>query len=167
MDPIAKRRVDEETIGKYEEIERQLLVELQQVRAVLSALGRPANHEPKLLQALNRVPTYDSIRDFLREDATPRLQSDIVREVGARRKALYPDIRKPYGDVWRSLVFRDRHDKQIVCVEWHGKQLRRGRLKQRPKPKRVPGGAEDCAELYAEPDNLFWFKDEIAGYGHK
>lgn len=109
----------------------------------------------------------EDLRAFLRHYARPAHQYDIIRSVGEIRRKRYPDLLRPYNDVWKSLQYHNQHKQEIIVVDWVGERLRPAKLKMRPKAKRVVGGQEDSAEFYRSPDNLFWFIDEIKTFRGK
>jgi len=156
-----KRKLDEETRAKYEALEVALLTELQRLQAVLAALGRPPMLEPKLKPADEPSPILDGIRGYLRTRGGPAPVPDIIRAVGGARAAAYPNLWRPYGDIWKSLQYHDKHNGEVVAVTWEGDHLKRGKLLARPHKPRNMGGRIDRAEDYAEPQTLFWFRDEI------
>jgi hypothetical protein len=155
--PNPLKRADAETLKKYRELEARLLDDLARIRAVLRALGYVS--PVKDLNAM--TPIIDDVRTYLRERGEPVCSSEIIRDVGERRKKRYPGLLRPFGDIWKSLQFHDKHEREIVCVEFRGKVVKRSKLKKRPKQRAQPGGKTDSADFYKEPNNLFWFLDEI------
>lgn len=107
------------------------------------------------------------LRAFLRSRGQPTHQLKIVRAVGNRRRKKYPTTLRPFGDVWKSLEFQARNNREIVPVERRGNQWVQVPLKPKPRAPRILGGQDDSPELYAEPDNLFWFKSELSALGRK
>lgn len=150
------KRTEAQTLKTYRELESNLLDSLSRVRAVLRALGDQSHTKEGI-----PGPIIDDVRAYLRDRSEPVHASEIIRAVGDRRKKRFPQLLRPYGDVWKSLQFHDRHDREIVCVERTASgKLRRGKLKQRAK-RRSNGNKRDSAEFYNEQNNLFWFRDEI------
>jgi hypothetical protein len=158
MDDLTKdvKQTEAATLKQFRDLESRLLDDLARVRAVLRALGGTTKAAD-----VGPTPIIDDVRTYLRERGEPTCSAEIIRDVGERRRKRYPLLLRPFGDIWKSLQFHDKHDREIVCVEVKGKVIRRGKLKQRPKQRAQPGGKTDSAELYAEPNNLFWFRDEI------
>jgi hypothetical protein len=155
----AAGNLDEETIAAYQRMEALLIDALRRTQAVLAILGRKT--APESTPVTTPTPLLDSITALLRERGEPTLQSDIIATVGGQRARLYPEKLRPFGDVLKSLQYHDKHNGEIVCVEWSGEQLKQGTMKQRPHAPRAIGGRKDCAEDYLTPDNLFWFRDRI------
>lgn len=153
--------LDEETVEAYERMEALLLDALRRTQALLAVLGRKNSiHQPTII--LPPSSLLDSIRAFLRQRGNPTKQSDIIATVGGQRERMYPELLRPYGDVLKSLAYHDKHDGEIVCVKWHGTELRRADMQRRPRQPRMIGGRKDSAKDYLEPENIFWFRDEIA-----
>jgi hypothetical protein len=153
---------------KYDEVIFRLQQELERVIALRDIYYPPG----KLLLGRRtgaRFAIHD-IKEFLRERDEPCLQADIVRVVGTRRKARYPELQRPFANVWKSLESHHRRKSEVVCVEYVGRQrdrLRIATLKPKPPQERTKGGQEDRAELYESPRNLFYLKSEIKTYRRK
>ena len=156
QDDQIDKNLHEETRSKYLRLEEELLKELAKVKAILADLGEDPEEE---VSAAGVVPPIFDIQQYLEERGEPCLQYDIIKTVGDRRKQAYPHLRHPYGDVWKSLEYHNRYDREVVCVEKSGGKIVRGTLKPKPRIPRIKGGGIDRADFYRTPDNLFWFRD--------
>jgi hypothetical protein len=155
------KELHEKTRSAYTLFESQLAEELERVRVVLAALGArvPAKQQDETasIPLAGALPPIYMIREYLKECGKPASQGDIVRAVGERRAAKYPHLSRPYGDVWKSLEYHDRHNRDVVCVKHEGDLIVPTKLISKPRHPRVKGGAGDHPEFYEGP-NLFYFK---------
>ena len=158
----AERKLTVEIRAKCEALEQQLLSALRRLQGIIAATGRPFELEPKLKGRGERPRTSECIRDYLRSRSGPTSGYEIIRAVGTILAREYPQLFRPFGIVWKSLRYHDKHNGEVVCVTWVGDRLKRGKLQARPsKPRNI---GVDQAEDYAEPLNLFWFRAEIKTY---
>jgi hypothetical protein len=151
---VAKGKLDQDTISKYVQLEKAFIEALREIQQILLALG----HTTTKSKLLKSVPLIDDIKAFLRDYGKPAHQCEIIRAVGELRKKRHPDLVRPYMDVWKSLVYHDKHDEEIGAVEIAKDGVRRAKLKER-KARRYSG--QDAPEHYREPDNIFWFLSEL------
>lgn len=150
-----QQKLDKRTAEDYKKLEAILIHQLDKVQAILKSLGMPLG---RLGQ--NRLPPkpLGDIVEFLEAKGAPQPQYEIIQTVGKKRLEARPTLTKPYEDIWKSLEYHDKHNGEVVCVEWKGKRLVRAALKPLPPSG---GRRRDDPESYREPGNLFWFRDRI------
>jgi hypothetical protein len=158
-------KLDDETVAAYQRQEALLIEALRRTQAILAILGRTTT--PPGVTIEPPPPLLDTITAFLRDRGEPTRQSEIIATVGGERAKRYPEKLRPFGDVLKSLQYHDKHDGEIVCVEWQKGVLKRGTMQQRPRQPRAIGGKRDHADDYLEPDNLFWFRELIGTTARK
>jgi hypothetical protein len=154
-----KRELDEKTLAEYRNLEARFIDALTSIRATILVLSSNFTGNRAVRDSLP-TPIIDDVREFLRAAGKPTLASEIISFVGESRKQRYPDLLRPFGDIWKSLQFHNKHDKEIVCVEVKAGKIVRAKLQQRAKTRGFPGG-KDAADHYREPKNLFWFFSDI------
>jgi hypothetical protein len=156
-------KLNGQTRAAYKAVESKLDERLKLVRNVLEALGPGGEAESRgaSIPKAGALPPIYMIREYLKECGKPASQSDIVRGVGERRAEKYPHLSRPYGDVWKSLEYHDRHNRDVVCVKQDGERIVRAELVPKDRHPRVKGGAGDRPEFYDGP-NVFWFRAEIS-----
>lgn len=163
MEPKRRPEIERETIRFYERQYQETLKELHRLTSILASFGRRVENAPEIrVKPLSIAPIILDLRAFLRSREEPTHQYDIVKAVGKQRRKKYPTTLRPFGDVWKSLEYQARNDAEIVPVERRGNGWVQVPLKPKPRAPRIMGGQEDSPALYAQPDNLFWFKNEIS-----
>jgi len=152
------------TLAQYRKLHQKLIEVLRVTEQVLAALGEPAKVQ---VVSAPPPPLIDTIAHFLRTRGAPAYQSDIISTLGKQRHRDYPELMRPYGDVWKSLQHHHKHNGPVCCVERVGDKLKRGEIQERKKPPRAIGARVDEPGFYAEPDNLFWLAAEVKSYSRK
>jgi hypothetical protein len=152
------------TLAQYKKLHAKLIEVLRITEAVLVALG-----ERSTIQIVSTPPPpmIDTIVSFLHTRGAPAYQSEIVSTLGKQRHRDYPELLRPYGDVWKSLQHHHRHNGPVCCVEHANDKLKRADIQERKKPPRAIGGRIDDARFYCDPDNLFWLRDEMKAWSRK
>lgn len=155
-------KLDREVVAKYERIYAELLEDVDRVAKILAAFGKHTNNSSQVrLKPSIAAPIIYDLRTYLHDRGKPTHQFDIIKAVGDARHKKYPTLLRPWGDVWKSLEYQARNNAEIVPCEKRGKDWIQVPLKQKPRAPRIVGGSEDTPDLYAKPDNLFWFKADV------
>jgi hypothetical protein len=116
-------RLKADLLQELDRAKERLLKELARVEGEIDVLRGGGQEDDEVPTAGVIPPIYD-IQEYLKAEGQPRHQKNIIKAVGDKRKEIYPHLRHPYADVWKSLEYHNRHDMGVVCVEVKGGQDR-------------------------------------------